>query len=280
MEKFERYILIVILIVAIAILYFVYNNKKDTLSQSDLLLAMAKKMQVANVSEIVENSKSEKDNKIQDTQEETEEESKEIVRIAEKIYSGSGDLTKQEKEFQYRFSEEIQEEIEYCSQFYPLVQKFVSRQTEFTDLEKQFYENNSDAIEHELNKIKSAQSSHESITKDDEQKHPSVVLLNASASNIPEGGNPPLAQGERLKIILGFFEDGVPKTVTEISELYAQTTGTIASKGNMSTIFGKLEGKELLWEKIKHNSRWKIFYGLPEWFDGKKLKKEYKQKIQ
>lgn len=275
MDKTERYILIAILIIVIVIFYFVYNNKKDTISQSELLLAMAAKMQITPINKVVENLalKTENNSKTDSSDnEETEQDSIEIVRIAEKIYSDL-ELTKKEKEFESVFSEEIQEEVAYCAQFYPLVKKFVSGEKEFTDQEKEFYENHSDAIESELNKIKASQA-----IKDEGNNNPVIIPL-LEASNVPEGGNPPLAQGERLKVILSFFEDSIPKTVTEISNLYSQKTGTIASKGNMSTIFGKLEGKELLWEKIKHNSRWKIFYGLPEWFDGKKLKKEYKQKI-
>lgn len=257
MEKINTYLLIVVLIVVVAVLYFVYNNKKEVSSQSDLLLAMAKKIGTQPVHKQAESN---------EPPEETEEDGFEIVRIAEKLYRHEP-LTAKEKKFQSLFQNQIEEELAYCNQFYPLVKKFVDGVTEFTDAEKEFYDNNSSAIEAELNRIK------ESSNPDNSPTH---QLTNSPTLS---GGNPPLAQGERLKVILGFFEDGIPKTVTDISSLYAQKTGTAPSKGNMSTIFGKLEGKELMCEEIKHNSRWKIFYGLPEWFDGKKLKKEYKQKI-
>lgn len=87
-----------------------------------------------------------------------------------------------------------------------------------------------------------------------------------------------MASGERLKIILGFFDDGVPKTVTDLANLYAEKTGTKVNKGNISTIFGKLvKNHQLVCTKAGKDS--KVYHGLPEWFNGSKLKPEYKSKI-
>lgn len=258
-SKIDRYILIAILVVVIIVLYFSYKNNKDTGEQSSLLLSMANRLDFNTLPPV----KTEQvDNTPLIPREETPEDGPEIIRIAEKIYSGK-DLTAHEKQFQIIFANEINEEIEFCHKFYPLVKKFIEGEKEFTDEEKQFYENNSEAIESELKRLRSKQ-----LDNDE----------NSSSDNLT-GANPPLAPGERLKMILSFFEDGIPKTVTQLADLYASKTGTKASKGNISTIFSKLEGNQLLWQKIEHNSRWKVFYGLPEWFDGKKLKKEFKQKI-
>lgn len=265
-SKIDRYILIAILVVVIIILYYSYKNNKDTGEQSGLLVAMANKLNAsAGIEQTYSNIKLDIEPKSGNTikivpREETPEDGPEIARIAEKIYWREK-LTKEEDDFVAIFPIQIDEEVEFCNQLFQLVRKFMDGVTDFTDEEKQFYDTNSEIIELELNKRKVAQDPNQKLTND------------------IKGANPPLAAGERLKIILSFFDDGIPKTVTQIADMYAEKTGTKASKGNVSTIFGKLEGKQLLWQEIEHNSRWKVYYGLPEWFEGKKLKKEYKSKI-
>lgn len=268
--KIDRYILIGILIVAIAILYFVFNNKKETTSQSELLLVMAKKMGAS-----VEDEDTGKKSKQEP--EETEQDSLEIVRIAEKIYSGKS-LTEKEKKFQKKFPQQIEDEMDYCNLFYPLVKKFANGQSDFTEEEKLFYENNKetidDAVQEEKSKIPTFNQQAANETEENIEETTTEIQHVEK-----KGANPPLAQAERLKLILGFFEDGIPKTISELTSLYAHAKGINESKGNTYNLFGRLEEGTVLTQKILIHGHNRMYYGLPEWFDGKKMKKEYKQKI-
>lgn len=257
-NKIDRYILIAVLVVVIAILYFVYKNKQETGDQSNLLLAMADKL----------GASSEPEAKA-DTYKITEDDNT-TVTIAEKLYFKKG-LTQIESEYYHVYKDQVEAEFEFSKSYHPLVNKFVIGATEFTDDEKAFYDANKDIIDAEVERRKEMNANKAIIVP----LHPADETDPA----IIKGANPPMARGERLKVILSFFEDGVPKSVTQLSELYAAHTGSPVNKGNMSSMFGKLEGKELLHQDIQKDGRWRVYYGLPEWFDGKKLKKEYKLKI-
>ena len=81
---------------------------------------------------------------------------------------------------------------------------------------------------------------------------------------------------ERKKIsredsVLSLFEDGIPKTSIELINLYAEKRGT-KPNGSVHIVFNKM---------VKDNNlgRYNNYYGLIDWFDGKKMKKEFSEKI-
>lgn len=287
LKHWDKIVLVCILVLVAGIFYFVFTNKKDTKDQNSLLLDMAEQLLGKDQKSKVSNHKPKEIEKEEEPVEETEEDGPEIVRIAEKLYFNKG-LTAQESEFEEKFTSQILEEFEFCKQLYPLVDKFVSGSTDFNDQEKEFYEANKDQVDnivqdkkHFSSVIKKLTEATNDITDEEREYYTNNTnLVDAELKRIRSmaGASPPLAAGERLKTILSFFEDGIPKTVTDLASLYAQKTGTKPNKGNMSTIFGKLadEGK-LQYYKPKGSN--KVYHGLPEWFDGKKLKQEYKSKI-
>lgn len=311
MEKINKFIPIVILIGVGVIIYLLIQNKKDTGSQSDLLLAMADKLNVNNQPP----KKDEQPESSQTTSESnesataSEEEKAQIITIADKLCFNK-ELTADEKKFYDQFQTDIDKELEGSEKMRDsIVDKFMNgaKEKEFSEFEQEYYNVNqhdidaiinyekqlasivlkitrgitdfsTEELQFQQNNAKEIEAALKDISELSENKK-SDAAAKSSQDKSKKGANPPLAAGERLKLILGFFEDGIPKTVTQIAELYSKKTGTASSKGNISSIFGKLEGNQLLWQEIQHNSRWKIFYGLPEWFEGKKLKKEFKEKI-
>jgi len=81
---------------------------------------------------------------------------------------------------------------------------------------------------------------------------------------------------ERKKIsredsVLSLFENGIPKTSIELINLYAEKRGT-KPNGSVHIVFNKM---------VKDNKlgRYNNYYGLIDWFDGKKMKKEFSEKI-
>lgn len=90
--------------------------------------------------------------------------------------------------------------------------------------------------------------------------------------------NKRLSEEERDDVYLSFFEDKKPKPLKDIIALYASATGNEPSQGNTHGHLKKLMEKKKLSQfshKIKGDIKPKIYYGLINWFDGKKFKKEY-----
>ena len=79
--------------------------------------------------------------------------------------------------------------------------------------------------------------------------------------------NPKLGKEE---MILGLFDDGIPKISKTLINLYAEKRG-IQPNGGIHTSFTDLVNGNKL-------GKYKNFYGLIDWFDGKKMKKEYWEK--
>lgn len=305
LDKINKWIPLLILIVVVVILYFVFSNKKDTESQSNLLLAMAEKLKVQPEEEAPSS-------KLQEQPEPTEEEKEEILRIADILCFGK-QLNADDKKFYKKLKTDIDEELENSKRILSIViDKFLTGSKDFEDYEKEFYEANKEEIdsivqyeklftsivlkltqgqndfspaelEFQQNYPKEIEAELKRIKGEDTPAAPSPISHlppDSYRGTIPaKGANPPLAQGERLKIVLSLFDDGMPKSAKTITQLYSEKTGTALSKGNISDVLGRIEGKQLLYQEIKGRSDGKYFYGLPEWFDRKKLKKEYKSKI-
>lgn len=85
-----------------------------------------------------------------------------------------------------------------------------------------------------------------------------------------------LTADEKKVLILTFFDDAKAKTVNDVAKMLAKATGIKPNEGNTHTLLKSLiENKNLFTQELKHGGKKKVFYGLPDWFDGKKLKKEY-----
>lgn len=305
LDKINRFIPLLILIVVVVILYFVFTNKKDTADQSNLLLAMAEKLG-AKPKEKVETLVEIISEKIKTSEEVkpkfTDEEQNEILRIADMLCFNK-ELNAEEYKFYNKFNTHIDLELKNSNKILDtILQKFLSGAKDFDEYEKEFYETNQadiDPIVEFEKKIESIikkrttgitefneeelefqQNHQKEIEEELNRINKGTTSINASAEQTTylKGANPPLAQGERLKIILSLFDDGIPKSPKTIAQLYSEKTGTVFSKPNISGVLGKIEGKQLLCQEIKGRSDGKYFYGLPEWFDGKKFKKEYKPK--
>lgn len=254
--KINMFLLILAIAGIAAALYFLFINKKDTNTQTEALLQMmgegGKKLKVKSEKEEVEQSA--------EPAEPTAEDWKKIYAISEKIYFKKP-LTIHEKKIQKDFDSYIQADIEYCEQFYPVVEKIV-KEEQLIGEEQAFYEDNKEQVdarvEHSKLKVK---------------KSESVKVEQPDKSDLTKA-NPPVNIEERNKKILSLFEDGVPKSVPQIKPLYMKATGHDPGK-NLYRIFGKLEGKFLT--PYKHGTI--TYYCLPEWFDGRKLKSEFKNKI-
>lgn len=285
--KYITYILIALLIIGLVCLYFLFENRKNTGEQSSLLLAMAKKLEgIPEKEKRAENKTEYKEKSITDEQQdmivsiadklcfdkelsedenkfykdfsveiekEMENSQKVLSAVINKFLSGSKDFDEYEKEFYEYYPNEIDSIVQYEKLFQSVITKLTTGPTEFSDQELEFQQNYPKEIEKELARIK----------KESENK---------------KGANPPMAPGQRLKTILEFFNDGFPRTVTDLAKLYAEKTNTGINKGNMSTIFGKLVKDHKL-ICIKAGPDGKVYHGLPEWFDGKKLKPEFQKNI-
>lgn len=71
-----------------------------------------------------------------------------------------------------------------------------------------------------------------------------------------------------------------PKIVGEIAKLIAKATDTKPTDGNTyNFLVTLLKSGKLKTFETYHNKKNKVFYALPEWFDGKKLKKEILKNI-
>lgn len=295
--KHITYLLIAIIAIGILLLYFAFTNKKDTNSQNDLLLEMAKSMR-GDKGQTTDDKGKKKVAK-EEEPEISAEEKDDIIMIADNLCF-SRELNEYQKELQKKYPEELKKELEISRDtLKSIVIKFLSGSNQFEDYEQDFYNDNKEEIDSLVHNKKIFATVIEKLTTgiteftDDElqfqQNYPQLIeaelkRINSKGSSQKsketaentslKSANPPLAVEERTKKILSLFDDEVPKNMKEILPLYIKVLDTDPGK-NLYRIFGKLEGKQLLYQKIDGMA----YYGLPEWFDGKKLKKEYKSKI-
>lgn len=310
MTKAIPYILVAILLVGIASLILLWTNKNDTKEQTDILkdqskvqsdhsqvlIGLAKKLigDTAPAPQPAE-AKPEKKAEEQPTIPLTVEEETSIIRIADKLCFGK-ELDAEENALAAIFPKQIKAESERSKNtLNSLISKFLSGSgsKDFTQPEKDFYEDNQVDIDtmvqngklaaSVISKIMAGNTDFSAEELQYQQNYPKQIEAELSRlkalAEKSKGSDPPSAADQRLKLILSFFEDGIPKTVTELSKLYASATKTTPSKGNASNIFGKLveEGK-LLCQKAGRGKP--VYHGLPTWFENDKLKPEYQQKIE
>ncbi len=310
--KIDRIVLFIIAGLLIVCVYFLFINKKDTADQSSLLVAMAKKLDSSSEEKKPVTKAAKKE---ESRPELTEQDKEQIVVLADKICLNK-QLTKEDKEFRDAFNPEIIAELTVSkSHLKNVIDKFLSGNIDFTEEQKEFYESNQADIDIIIQDKKYFNAVIQKITSgiteftegelQYQQNNPKIIEdelarlkpkeskgSNASNGNELKGAAPPLSADEYLKLILSFFSDNIPKTVTDLSELYADATKSNPNKGNMSRKLGSLEDKGQL--KFVAGKGGKIYYGPPEWFvdkklkiefcpkdwlDGEKLKQEFKNKI-
>lgn len=203
--------------------------------------------------------------------------------LINKFMAGVKEFDNFEKEFYEANKEEIDTIIHNRKVMDSLITKLIEGKTDFTAEELQCQQNYPQYIEQALAQIRNAPGT---VQPPAAFAAPVELPAGPGAYQPPivdppaplTGANPPLAAGERLKMVLSFFDDKRPKTITELAQLYAGTTQTKLHTGNMSIIFGKLveEGKLMCTKAGKDK---KIYHGPPEWFEKKALKKEFKDNI-
>lgn len=293
LPKYIPYLLAGIFIVSLASLYFLITNKKDTDNQSDvlsaqsgLLIALAKKLGADNPP----STSSAKESVAPALK--TQEEEDKIIIISDKICFNKP-LDADEKEFQNRFPNEIKKESQRSKQtLTSVIDKFLAGKNDFNQSEQDFYQDNQADIDtmvqdkklfaSVIDKLVAGKTDFTPAELEYQQNNPKGI--EAELARIKKGSEklasatPPHAANDRLKIILSFFENKIPKTVSEICKLYAEKTNTNPDKGNFSRILGKIvDDGFLVCQSAKNGA--KVYHGLPDWFENKKLKPEYQQKI-
>lgn len=87
-----------------------------------------------------------------------------------------------------------------------------------------------------------------------------------------------LSREEKKSFVMSIFEFGIPKQLAEIAALIGKECGIKANKGNTSILMTDIISTKKL-ATFTQKSTGRIFYVLPSWMDGKKLKPEYLEKI-
>lgn len=269
--KINTFLLIAVILILAGIFYFVFVNKKDMNALWDILQPVSKKGTKDKAREpSEEQAEPEASNLKPETGviEPSEDDWKFIYSISEKLYFKKP-LTVYEKNLKDKFPEQIAKDLEFCNEFYPVVVAMVDG-TELTDDQKAFYEVNKEDVDAEVEHRKNIVGSQQQAIG---KEQPESGKQGTGSDNL-EKGKPPLAIAERNNLILSFFEDKIPKTAKKLYELYTAATGHDYGK-NWYRVMASLEGKFLTPQK-----KGKItFYCLPEWFDGRKLKDQFKISI-
>jgi len=315
MTKALPYLVLAALVVGLVSLYLLWENRNSTKEQTDiikdvskvqsdqttLLVAMAQKLtgenplapevQASQISQAASAPASE-------PKKLTQEEQDKIIAISDKLCFGKK-LTPDENTFSAIFNEQVKKECETSQKVLAsLVNKFISGSQDFSQTEKDFYEYNQadiDAIIHDkkladkneklfalvISKLTSGNNDFSAEELEYQQNYPKAIEEELARlkeeSEKMKGAGIPNAANERLKLILSFFKDGIPKTVTQLSKMLGDATNTVPSKGNASNIFGPLvkDGKLLCQAATQGKP---VYHGLPEWFEKGKLKPEYQEK--
>lgn len=269
MNNWQNWIMIILII---AVLFILFRMNKVMASQTTFMMNMAQHigMNPASPPRTVpaqqSNQQSASPPASSEPAQETEEDSKEIVRIAEKLMRGKN-LTKAEKEFQAKFSAQIEEEKGFSieEEMTRIALEIKKDGAECTQEEIDFYQHYFPAFKDRLQAEHAIDFTVQKITiKPEEQKK--------STESLDEAG--------KKHIILSMFTDSIPKSLTELAKRFSTETGLALSTGNTAKVLDKLLAEEKLKnEKRLHNSRHMVFYGLPVWFEKNKLKKEYVKNI-
>lgn len=262
MEKFSKYLPWII--GAAIILGLLWISKMIKL-QTSILIGVAGKLGVTpdDSTPSTRHNEQESSNDNESAHEETEEEAEKILDLAEKIWDGKN-LTKKEKEFLEKFKTQVSEEVEVlCQEDLQTISNAITNKEELTQDDVDWYKAHFDKYQKSLNLVPLTD---EVKIKAEEFKNEEVLQ--------------PETEEDRKHILLSFLDDGIPKNGSLLAVMYAKKTGLAVSTGNTSKLLDRLlaEGK-LKNQKILHNSRNKVFYGLPAWFDNKKFHKDYIKKI-
>lgn len=106
---------------------------------------------------------------------------------------------------------------------------------------------------------------------------PSEIIVEEASTQTDVKGNKRLSAKEKCTLILTFFEDNIPKQLNVIDQMLADKTSTQPNKGNTHTRLKEMtKSKQIIAHETEESN---VFYVLPEWMDGKKLKKEFLNKI-
>lgn len=264
----------IMLILIIAVLFILFRMNKVMASQTTLMMNMAQHigMNGASPPRTVpaqqQSQQSASPPASSEPAQETEEDSKEIVRIADKLMRGKK-LTKAEQEFQAKFPNQIEEEKGFSIQeeMTRIALEIKKDGAEVTQEEIDFYQQYFPAFKEHL------QAEHQIDFHVQQVKIKPVVEKQKTTEALDEAG--------KKHLVLTMFTDGVPKYLAQLAQMIAKETGLSVSSGNTAKLMDKLlEEKKLKNEKRLYKSRTCVFYGLPEWFEKNgKLKKEYAKNI-
>lgn len=263
MQNWDKWIMLILII---AVLFILFRMNKVMASQTNLMMGMAHHMGVAGLPppQTVTDKKQKTASPPETNQPatETKEDSDEIVRIAEKLAHGKS-LNRKEKEFQDRFKAQIEEEMGYSieEELIRIATELKKDGAEVTQDDMDFYRQHIHAFKERLDATM--------VIDFDVQK---ITVKPSQEKRKPEA----LDEAGKKHLILSFFDDNIPKSLTSLAKLYADKTGFALSTGNTAKLLDKLlEEKKLHNEKRLYQSRHVVMFGLPHWFEKNKLKKEF-----
>ena len=263
MDKFAKYIPYVLLAL---FGFMLWRMSKVQNMHTALLIGMAGKMGVIPEQKAgvkgnrADGKKHQKEIEAEDTETDPVDEDEEIVRIAEKLYAGKI-LNKKDKDYYFEHKKDIDEEaVFFMTDDLQRISNLIKESKEITSDDVEFYKKNFDEYSEDL-KLEELPADIKIIEKQ-------IVQISS--------------EEDRKHLILSFLDDGIPKTIGAFANLFAEKTGLAPSTGNTAKVLDKLLAEEKLKnQKIAcgNPKRNKVFYGFPDWFDGKKFQKEYLKKI-
>lgn len=271
MQNWDKWIMLILII---AVLFILFRMNKVMATQTTMMMNIAQHMGMGGASpprtlpaQNQQQQQGESPQASSEPAQETEEDGKEIVRIADKLIRGKK-LTKAEQEFQAKFPNQIEEEKGFSIQeeMTRIALEIKKDGAEVTQEEIDFYRHYFPAFKEHL------QAEHQ-IDFEVQKITIKPVEAKKSTETFDEAG--------KKHLVLTMFVDGVPKYLAQLATRIAKETGLSVSSGNTAKLMDKLlEEQKLKNEKRLYKSRTCVFYGLPEWFEKSgKLKKEYAKNI-
>lgn len=273
MQNWDKWIMLILII---AVLFILFRMNKVMASQTTMMMNIAQHMGMNGASpprnipaqQQQQNQQSASPPTSNEPAQETEEDGKEIVRIADKLIRGKK-LTKAEQEFQAKFSAQIEEE------------KGFSIQEEMTRIALEIKKDGAEVTQEEIDFYQHYFPAFKEHLQAEHQIDFEVQKITIKPPIEAEKAKEILDEAGKKHLILTLFADGIPKYLTQLASLVAKESGRSVSNANTAKVLDKLlEEQKLKNEKRLYKSRNSVFYGLPEWFEKNgKMKKEYVKNI-
>lgn len=164
--------------------------------------------------------------------------------------------------------EEHEETVEESEMIAAIADKIFDEK-KLTKEEKKFKKKFESEIEEELKILKEDKEDEEKNPNKDEKKE-TEKEVNEITETAPKEKKDVNKKPSREDTVLYLFADGIPKISYSLIKLYAEKRGT-KPNGSIHVLFTQMVNDNKL-------GKYKNYYGPVNWFDGKKMKKEYYEK--